>query len=388
MAMLTMATALSIDILLPAFADIRSDFDLATDSTRVALTVTFLFVGIALGMPVYGPLADAWGRKPVLAMGLAFFALGGLGAALAPNLEWLVVSRVVWGFGAAAPRTLSQAMVRDRYDGDDLARVMGLIQTVFFLGPVIAPLLGAALVAVGSWRLTMAVGVAIAVVGLIWSWRIPETLPIDRRRGLNLSELRDAARAVATNRATVGYALALTFTLAGFYSFLASTELLFEDVHERPSWFVPYFSVTMVTFGGVALLGTRLVKHFGAARVARGSLIYAFTMNLVLLAVSLGGGGVPNVWVWMASLMASNAGLVLLIPTANSLALQPMARQAGMAAAVIGLVTMGLGAVLGAQIDRQIDGTVTPLAVGYVTYSAIALLIATIVIPKTSPSTG
>ena len=184
-ALLMMATALSVDILLPAFGDIRSDFGLADDSTEVALTITFLFLGIALGMPLYGPLADAWGRKPVLVLGLALYGIGALGSALAPSMPWLVGFRILWGFGGAAPRTLAQAMVRDRFEGDDLARAMGLIQTVFFMGPVIAPLLGAGLVAVGSWRLTMAVGVVIATIAVLWSARLPETLPADRRRRLN-----------------------------------------------------------------------------------------------------------------------------------------------------------------------------------------------------------
>ncbi|MED5293735.1 MAG: MFS transporter, partial [Actinomycetota bacterium] len=155
-ALLTSAIALSIDMLLPAFADLRSAFGMEPTSNLPGLTITCIFVGMAIGMPIYGPLADTYGRIPVLRTGIALFALGALGSTLAPNLGFLLASRVLWGIGCAAPRTISQAMIRDRFEGDDMARVMAIVQTIFFAGPVLAPVLGDLLVrGGGSWRLTM-----------------------------------------------------------------------------------------------------------------------------------------------------------------------------------------------------------------------------------------
>ena len=152
-ALLTSAIALSIDMLLPAFADLRSSFGMEPTSNLPGLTITCIFVGMAIGMPVYGPLSDTYGRIPVLRAGIALFALGALGSTLAPNLGFLLVSRVLWGIGCAAPRTISQAMIRDKFEGDDMARVMAIVQTIFFAGPVLAPVIGDLLVrGGGSWR--------------------------------------------------------------------------------------------------------------------------------------------------------------------------------------------------------------------------------------------
>ncbi|HAY64896.1 MAG TPA: MFS transporter, partial [Acidimicrobiaceae bacterium] len=169
-ALLTSAIALSIDMLLPAFSELRISFGMEPTSNLPGLTITCIFVGMAIGMPIYGPIADTYGRLPVLRVGIVLFALGALGSTLAPNLGFLLASRVLWGIGCAAPRTISQAMIRDKFEGDDMARVMAIVQTVFFAGPVVAPIFGEILVnAGGSWRLTMLFGLLIAVVMCLWS---------------------------------------------------------------------------------------------------------------------------------------------------------------------------------------------------------------------------
>ena len=153
-----------IDMLLPAFAELRSAFGMEPTSNLPGLTITCIFIGMAIGMPIYGPLADTFGRLPILRIGIALFALGALGATLAPNLVCLLASRVLWGIGCAAPRTISQAMIRDKFDGDDMARVMAMYKPSSSL-TVLAPVVGDLLLrAGGTWRLTMLFGLVIAVV--------------------------------------------------------------------------------------------------------------------------------------------------------------------------------------------------------------------------------
>ena len=152
---MTMATAaLAIDLMLPGFDAIRESFGLPEDSTTVAQMITFFFLGMAFAQLGFGPLADRFGRKPVLYAGFGIYALGAVGAALAPTVPLLLASRLIWGVGAAAARVISQAVVRDRFEGDEMARALSYIMAVFILVPVIAPLLGALIVRFAPWQVT------------------------------------------------------------------------------------------------------------------------------------------------------------------------------------------------------------------------------------------
>ena len=164
-AMVSAMSALAIDILLPAFEDMRPAFGLDEDSTQLSLTVTLFLMGAGVGNLFYGPIADAVGRKPTLAGSMTLYGVAALAAALAPSLGVLYASRFVWGFASAGSRTMTQAIVRDRFAGTAMARVMTLVQTAFFLAPIIAPVLGKVLVEVGSWRWVLASGVVTALTG-------------------------------------------------------------------------------------------------------------------------------------------------------------------------------------------------------------------------------
>jgi hypothetical protein len=152
LSMMMALVALAIDLMLPAFDQIRADLGLAADSPRVAQIITVFFIGMALAQYIYGPLADRFGRKPVLYAGFAVYALGALGSLLAPNLEILLASRFVWGVGAASARVISVSVVRDYYSGDQMSRAMSYIMAVFVTVPVLAPSIGAALIRVFPWQ--------------------------------------------------------------------------------------------------------------------------------------------------------------------------------------------------------------------------------------------
>ena len=356
-------------------------------SNLPGLTITCIFVGMAIGMPFFGPLADTYGRIPVLRAGIALFALGALGSTLAPNLGSLLASRVLWGIGCAAPRTISQAMIRDKFEGDDMARVMAIVQTIFFVGPVLAPVIGDLLVRTGgSWRLTMLFGLAIAIVIWLWSFRITESLDSANKRDLSFSETKQGLRVVWGNRVTIGYALTLLFSGGAFYSFLSSSELIISEVFKKPTWFVPYFSITMGVMAAVALTGSRVVVRIGARRLGHGALAFQLGVSFLMLALALATDGVPPVGLWMVLMTAQIAAMVVMMPTMTTLALEPMEALAGTAASTIGFITLAFGAVLGAIVDRQITSTVTPLAVGYALYTSLAVVVVLTMVRKTIPN--
>ena len=373
MGLLTAMSSLAIDIMLPAFSEMRPAFGLDDDSTRLSLTVTLFLMGAGIGHLFYGPLADALGRKRALAGSLVLYAAAALAAALAPSLDVLYASRFVWGFAAAGPRILTQAIVRDRYAGTAMARVMTLVQAVFFIAPIVAPVLGKGLVVIGSWRWVMAFGVVTGLVALVWSLRLDETLDPAHRRSLRLGPVAAGFRAVVSNRTSLGYTLMVTFGFGAFLAYLGSTELIFGDVYDRSGWFVPYFSVAGVLAAGVALTSNRVLHRVEARRLVlwAGS---AFTASsAALCAVTAAGGGLPPFGVWLALFTLCNAVHVAVFPSGVSLALEPMGEMAGTAASTLGVSTWMLGSLLASFTDRAIDGSVMPIGVAYLTYTAIAL---------------
>lgn len=373
MALISALSALAIDMLLPGFAQMRVDFGLPADANDLAATITLFFVGSGVGNLVYGPLTDAWGRKPVLLASLALYGGSALVATLAPTLQVLLVARFFWGFGAGGPRVLNQAIVRDRYSGTAMAQVMSLIQAVFFLGPVAGPLLGAGLVAVGGWRLIMAFGVMVAVVTAAWSTRLAETLPPERRRPLGLRSITSGFRLVVSSRVTFLLGLSLTFVSGAFFSFLSSSELVFADVFDRGSLFVPYFSTMAVLLGGFSFGVNRLLRTMPAqwlTLTAGAALVVLAAARLVLAQAN---GGVPPFVPWLVLFSLSNLCVIAIFPSLNSLALEPMGDLAGTAASVLGFLSSVGGAALATFTDRSLTGTVTPLAVAYLGYGLISL---------------
>ncbi|MFP5309145.1 MAG: multidrug effflux MFS transporter [Actinomycetes bacterium] len=377
-AMLAMSMALAalgIDLMLPAFGAIRSELGLAADSNAVAGLVTAYFLGLALGQLVYGPIADRYGRRRTLYIGFAIYGIGAALATFAPSLGLLLLSRAVWGFGAAGARVVTFAVVRDRTEGDVMARTMSFIMAVFILVPIVAPTLGAAVVAVASWRWVF--GVCVVAVGgmALWARRLPETLAEHHRRELRLRPVARAAREVVSHRATVGYTLAMTSLYAIFVSWIGSSEIIVSEVFDARDAFPLVFGGLAAAIGVAILLNARLVERVGTRRLAHLVLFGYVGASLLLVAVAFVGDGTPPLWLFLgvAALLLGSHGL--LIPNLNTIAMQPMGAVAGTASSVIGAVQLAGGALLGAVVDRAFDGTVRPLALGFLGFGVLALLL-------------
>ena len=366
-------TALGIDMALPAFGEIRLGLGLAADSPRVALTVTLYFFGLAGAQMLYGPFTDRFGRKPVLYAGLALYTLGALGSALAPTFGFLIASRLIWGIGAAGPRALSLAIGRDLYEGDRLGRVLSTVAAVFMVVPAIAPLLGQAVLALGSWRWVMSAPMVLTVVLALWIIRLPESLPPQRRRPLTLIRTREAIVAVFSNKLTIGSAVAVMFDMGAFFAFLGSSQLLFDDVYGRGDVFAFYFAAMSVFMGLVVFTGSRQVIQIGADRIIVTLLPVTVCLSIGLALWSWQAGGKPWFFGWFAVIALINALRTFLNPLIQAQAMGPMGELAGTASAVIGTISMGGGAVLAMGIDRMIAGSVTPLVMAYAGYGAISL---------------
>ncbi len=365
--------ALAIDLMLPAFDDMREHFGLPSDSTQVAQVVTMFLLGLAMAQFFYGPLADRFGRKPVLYAGLAIYALGALGALLAPSLELVLVSRFIWGVGAAGPRVVSISIVRDFYSGDEMSRAMSYIMAVFILVPVLAPSIGAALIAVFPWQSVFVFAVVMVAVIAIWARVLPETLAVGDRLPIDRSSIVASTKAVVTNRMTIGYTMAMTMTFAVFSSYLASSERIFGEFYERPEQFPVIFGGVAAVMGVSILANATLVERIGAKRITHLATVGYVIAALVFNVFSVRAGGQLPFWSFVIGLVAMAGFHALLIPNFNTIAMLPMGHIAGTASAVIGTISLALGAVLGAVIDRQYQDSAAPLVASFALFGMLAL---------------
>ena len=366
--------AVGIDLLLPAFADMRKEFGLAPDSTRVALLITAFFVGLAAGQIVYGPLSDRFGRKPMLYAGLSIYVTAAAAAAFAPSLNWLIAVRVVWGIGAAAPRSLAVAMVRDSFEGERMARTMSLVMATFITVPVVAPTIGAGIIAIFGWRSVFWFQFSIALVLVVWLTRLPETLPPERRRSVSPRALGEAFRAVVHTRQSVGFGLAVTFLFGVMSSYIASSEIIIDDVFGHGDLFPVFFGLLAIVMGAGSLLNARIVTRVGLHRLVRVTSLLAVGGTALLALVSMSTDGKPPFVVFLALTALVLLGNSVLLPNANTASMQRVPHVAGMAAAVIGTVSTGGGALLGAIVDATFDGTTRSFAYGSFAFTCAAAI--------------
>ena len=373
LAMSMALAALGIDLMLPAFGAIRRDLQLPPNSTAVAGLITTYFIGLALGQLFYGPIADRYGRRPTLYVGYGIYAIGALAAALSPTLPLLLISRLIWGIGAAGPRVVTLAVIRDSFDGERMSRAMSFVMAVFILVPVVAPALGALVVSFASWRWLFA-ACMLAVSGMaLWAVRLPETLHPEHRQELRFGRVMTAARLVVSNRQTVTYTLAMTALYGAFSSYLASSEIIIGETFNRPGAFPVIFGGLALVMGGAMLANAKVVGRVGTRRLAHLVLFGYVGVAAVLAVIAVVTDGRPPLAVFLVGMAAMVSSHALLIPNFNTMAMAPMASIAGTASSFIGSVQIAGGALLGAVLDRAFDGTMRPMAFGFLGYGLVSL---------------
>jgi DHA1 family bicyclomycin/chloramphenicol resistance-like MFS transporter len=365
-------TAVGIDVMLPAFPEIRQEFGMAADSTAVTWLLTAYFLGMAVGPWVFGPASDRYGRRPLLVVRLGAYAAAAAAAAFAPTWGLVVASRFVWGLAAGGPRTLAVAMVRDRYEGDAMARLMSMIMAIFLLVPIVAPGVGAGLIAVLPWRSVFVAPAVVAIGLIVWSRRLPETLPVERRRPFTWGSVGRAGREVVTHRTTMAMTLAMTFLFALMTTYLSASEIILEDVYGYGAWFPLFFGVVAGFLAISSLNNARLVQRLGVVTLVRRLSLIGMVAAGVLVVIALATGGRPNFWLFAVVIAVMLPMAQGLSPNANTIAMSPLPHVAGTASAVIATVTIAGGALFGSLANDAFDGTVRPYATFTFAYLTIA----------------
>jgi MFS transporter, DHA1 family, multidrug resistance protein len=368
-------TALGIDIMLPAFGELRSHFGLGSESTATAQIISFFFMG-QIAQIIFGPLSDRFGRLAILRIGFPLYIVGGLAAAYAPTLALMLAARFVAGMGASAVFTATIAGVRDRFVGDQMARIMSFILTIFLFTPVIAPFLGIGILAISSWKIVFLTPPMFAAIVFLWSLRLDESLPPTSRRHITGTYMVNEVRRVLSNRIFLRYVAITTILFTAFSAYIASSERIVSEIYGQPKLFPWIFAGIGVVMSMFTLLNSHLSTRFGAAPTLRRLLIAYVAIAGVLLIATLFLGD-PPVMVFFFIAIAFLTGInVAIEPNSSALALEPMGSTAGLAAAIYGTSFFFVGAGLGTLISNNLVTGVLPLVESFFAIGVITLALA------------
>lgn len=369
--------ALSIDIMLPALAEMADDFGLVDANDR-QLVITLYLVGFAVGQLFYGPLSDRFGRKPILIVGLVIYAIASATTFFVDEFGLLLQARALQGAGCAAPRVIAIAVVRDLFGGRQMARVMSFVMMVFIVVPVIAPSIGEGLLLIGGWHIIfgflLAASIAILILAAL---RLPETRPVEMREPLSIRWLAGAMRTIVTTRQTFGYTIAIGFIFGCLMGYINSAQQILEGIYELDSLFPIVFGAIAITLAGASLTNGALVERHGMRRMSHGALVGFVAVAALHAAVALAWDGPPPLLLHAGLLAADLFLFGFIMPNFNALAMEPLRAIAGTGSSFIGFFTTGAGALFGWIVGQQFDDTVVPLAVGYLVLSAAALVVVT-----------
>jgi DHA1 family bicyclomycin/chloramphenicol resistance-like MFS transporter len=370
-AMMMALNALAIDMMLPALPAIGDALGVVTENSRQWVITAYL-LGFGGAQLIYGPLADRYGRKPVLMAGLSLYVLFSVLAVFAPSFELLIAARVGMGLGAAALRVLAVSIVRDRYSGRTMARVMSLSFLVFLGVPILAPALGQLILTVAPWPWIFGVLALAGSAFAIWAaLRLPETLHVENRMPIRVGRIAGAFREAVSHRQAIGYTLAMTCITGSLFGFINSSQQIFFDVFNEPGLFTIVFAGIAGGIAVASLLNARLVERLGSRLISHTALLGFIAMSAIHVAVALAGH--ETIWTFAILQGLTMFCFGFVVGNFGAMAMQPMGHIAGTASSAQGFISTTGGASLGFLIGQQFNGSATPMTLGFLVLGLAAL---------------
>ena len=358
--LLAMLMPLSIDMYLPALPVISAQFGVPAGSTQMTLSTYIL--GFALGQLIYGPMADSFGRKPVVLGGTLVFAAAAVACALANTIDQLIVMRFFHGLAAAAASVVINALMRDIYPKEEFSRMMSFVMLVTTIAPLVAPMVGGAVLVWFSWH---AIFWILALVALLASLMIGlfvrETLPAERRQPFHLRTTLGNFATLFRHKRVLSYMLASGFSFAGMFSFLSAGPFVYINInHVAPQHFGYYFALNIVFLFLMTMFNSRFVRRVGALRMFRAGLWIQFAMAVWMVVCALLDVGFWSLVIGVAafvgcvSMVSSNAMAVIL---------DEFPHMAATASSLAGTFRFGIGAIIGALLSMATFTTAWPMLI-------------------------
>ena len=377
MAMLFATVAFAIDAMLPAMPEIAAEVSPEAPN-RAQLIITSFVLGMGVGTMFTGPLSDAFGRRPVILAGATLYIAGSAMAWVAQSLELLLAARVLQGLGAAGPRVVALAIIRDLYEGRTMAQLISFVMLVFTLIPAVAPAMGAGIIAVAGWRAIFLAFILFSVISVLWLvLRQRETLQVADRRPFRLAVLADGISQVCANRQVVLTMAVLSLTFGMLFTVLASTQPVFDITFGRAATFHWWFALIAVLSASGSILNAAIVVRLGMRRVVKISLLsqilFSGAMAGLIFSDHITGDAQFYIYVVWTTGVFLMAGLT--IGNLNALAMAPMGHLAGMTASIVGSVATVCAVIIAVPIGLAFDGTPRALVLGVLICALVGFLI-------------
>jgi DHA1 family bicyclomycin/chloramphenicol resistance-like MFS transporter len=350
---------LAIDFYLPAFPAMAAAF--GTDEQHVQLTLAAYFLGLSIGQLAYGPVADRFGRRIPLLIGVGLFTLASLVCAFAPSLDWLIAARFVQALGGCAGMVISRAVVSDKCDAVGSAKVFSQLMLVMGLAPILAPMLGGLLVNLHGWQsIFIALTVFSAAAGLAVAMGLPESMPANQPRQPLSGALRQYGR-LLSDKVYLGHALTGGIAIAGMFSYIAGSPFVFIKLYGVPAeHFGWLFGLNAAGFILVAQINARLLSRRGPAFLLTRTVWLYLVAGLALLAVS--ALHTEHLWPLLIPLFICISSLGCILPNASACAMNGQGARAGSASALLGCLQFSVAAGAAALVGVLHDGTAVPMA--------------------------
>jgi len=372
-ALLMSIVAISIDALLPALGIISNDIHLA-HTNQAQLIISALFLGMAIGQLICGPLSDASGRKKILYAGITLFLCGSVICFFAQDINTMLIGRFIQGLGVSGPYVSAISIVRDKFVGREMAKVMSLVMLIFIMVPALAPSLGQAILLLASWRYVFVLYALYSIsIGLWIFLRLDETLPKEQRIPLSIHGFYDGFKEVICNRITMSYTLCMGLFFGSFVGYLNSSQQIFQVQFSTGKMFTVYFGVLALVFGGASLLNSQLVEKWGMNYICKRAVLAIIAGSSLFLSLH----AVTDIQLWMfmlyAALLFFSFGLIF--GNINAMAMEPMGHVAGIASAIIGSLSSILSMTIGTAIGQLYNNNLIPVTLGFLVLSSISLFI-------------
>jgi MFS transporter, DHA1 family, multidrug resistance protein len=358
----TMSTqAIAIDAMLPAFPVIVQVLHVANPNHGQWI-VTAYMTGLGVGQLFWGLMSDRFGRRPILLGGLSLYVMAALLCSLTGTFHGLLGWRFVHGL-AAASVTVTRSVVRDLYSGRQMARVMSLTFVVFLIVPILAPSLGQLILLLAPWRYIFVVFAAFAAMVAAWGFlRLPETLHPEYRLTLTRGHILGAVKLVLGNRTSICYTLAMMVMFGTIMAYVGMVQQIFGAVFHRPALMPSMFALCAIFMGMAAYLNSRIVERLGMRLISHTALLaFIAVSGLHVLIAALGW---EQIWTFVLLQAVTMACFSLSVSNFGAMAMEPVGSVAGIAASLQGFISTFSGALIGAFIGRQFNGTTVPLAAG------------------------
>ncbi len=380
MAMVAATVAFSIDAMLPALPEIGAALS-PGNLNNAQLVITSFVLGMGVGTLFTGPLSDAFGRKPVMIGGAVVYITACGVAWKAQSLEVMLAARVLQGLGAAGPRVVAMALIRDLYAGSDMARILSFVMIVFALVPALAPTIGHYIILAFDWPAIFLAFMVFSLATTFWLLlRQPETLTPERRRPLSFRTLWFAVKEMFTHPTARLSIFIQTLTFGMLFNILSATQQVFDQTFGQGDVFHLWFGGIAVISASASFLNARLVGRLGMRAIIMAMYTVQIGMTLMMIAVTAIGGpywlAFGAFLLWLLSNFFQ-AGLT--IGNLNALAMEEMGHIAGLAASVIAAVATIGAVMIAVPIALQFDGTPLPMAIGTLVCAILALWLTTLI---------